>query len=349
MSDDSPQALDAVAPLDTSYDVMVLLVDDQVMVAEAVRRALVSHGQMDFHYCAQPDQAITVAKDVKPTVILQDLVMPGVDGLDLVRQYRQDPATASIPIIVLSTKDEPAVKSAAFAAGANDYLVKLPDKIELIARVRYHSIAYLNQVQRDAAYRALRESQRALMEANLELQRLTKVDGLTGLGNRRYFDEYIAAEWQRAIRTQSPLSVLMIDVDNFKRYNDTYGHLAGDQVLRELAEIIQLNCNRSTDLGARYGGEEFVVILCDTPAAGARMVGEKLLLDIATLHLPHKASGVVDHVTVSIGGASTIPQQHQSERVLIGAADAALYHAKRDGRNRVVMNAHMLSVSGDGV
>jgi diguanylate cyclase (GGDEF)-like protein len=91
------------------------------------------------------------------------------------------------------------------------------------------------------------------------------------------------------------------------------------------------------------------VILCDTPAAGARMVGEKLLLDIATLHLPHKASGVVDHVTVSIGGASTIPQQHQSERVLIGAADAALYHAKRDGRNRVVMNAHMLSVSGDGV
>ena len=164
---------------------------------------------------------------------------------------------------------------------ANDYLVKLPDQIELVARLRYHSNAYVNRVQRDTADCALRESQRALMEANLELQRLTRVDGLTGLGNRRHFDEYITAEWHRAVRTQTPLSVLMIDLDCFKCYNDTYGHLAGDRVLRQVAEIIQKNCARSTDLGARFGGEEFVVVLCNTPVTGMRAVGETLRQDVA--------------------------------------------------------------------
>jgi two-component system chemotaxis family response regulator WspR len=125
---------------------------------------------------------------------------------------------------VLSTKEEPLVKSEAFALGANDYLIKLPDAIELIARVRHHSKAYLNQVQRDAAYLALHESQRRLMEINIELQRLTNVDGLTGLSNRRYFNEYTGAQWKLAIRDQSPISILMIDVDNFNLYNDTYGH-----------------------------------------------------------------------------------------------------------------------------
>ena len=148
---------------------MVLLVDDQAMVGEAIRRALANQPNIDFHYCANPAEALKVATQIKPTVILQDLVMPGVDGLTLVRQYRAHPPTQDVPIIVLSTKDEPAVKSEAFAAGANDYLVKLPDKIELIARIRHHSKAYLNQVQRDAAYRALRESQQQLVDSNTAL------------------------------------------------------------------------------------------------------------------------------------------------------------------------------------
>src|SRR5579862_1404213 len=151
------------------YHVMVLLVDDQAMVCEAVRRALANQGDLDFHYCAEAREAITLANQIKPTVILQDLVMPGIDGLTLVSQFRSNPATKDTPIIVLSTNENPQVKGQAFAVGANDYLVKLPDKIELIARIRYHSRAFLNQLQRDAAYRALRESQQQLIESNAAL------------------------------------------------------------------------------------------------------------------------------------------------------------------------------------
>src|SRR5689334_24317234 len=156
------------------YHAMVLLVDDQAMVCEAVRRALANQSDIDFHYCAEAREALNVANQIKPTVILQDLVMPGIDGLTLVSQYRSNPATKDIPIIVLSTNENPQVKGQAFALGANDYLVKLPDRIELIARIRYHSKAYLNQLQRDAAYRALRESQQQLVENNAQLLSLNQ-------------------------------------------------------------------------------------------------------------------------------------------------------------------------------
>src|SRR6266404_6027718 len=151
------------------YHVMVLLVDDQALVCEAVRRALANQADIDFHYCADAREALAVANQIRPTVILQDLVMPGIDGLTLLSQYRANLGTKDIPIIVLSTNENPQVKGQAFALGANDYLVKLPDKIELIARTRYHSRAYLNQLQRDAAYRALRESQQQLIESNAAL------------------------------------------------------------------------------------------------------------------------------------------------------------------------------------
>jgi len=151
------------------YHVMVFLVDDQAMVCEAVRRALGHQPDIDFHYCADAHLALTVANQIKPTVILQDLVMPDIDGLTLVSQYRANPGTRDIPIIVLSTNENPQIKGQAFALGANDYLVKLPDKIELIARIRYHSKAFLNLLQRDAAYRALRESQQQLIESNAAL------------------------------------------------------------------------------------------------------------------------------------------------------------------------------------
>ncbi len=156
-------------PHPPGYHVMVLLVDDQAMVCEAVRRALANQTDIDFHYCADAREALTIANQIKPTVILQDLVMPSLDGLSLVKQFRLNSATKDTPIIVLSTNENPQVKGHAFALGANDYLVKLPDKIELIARIRYHSMAYLNLLQRDAAYRALRESQQQLIESNAAL------------------------------------------------------------------------------------------------------------------------------------------------------------------------------------
>jgi PleD family two-component response regulator len=183
----NPEAVPATPP--DKHACMVLLVDDQAMVGETVRRMLADHSHIDFHYCGNPAEAIATAERIKPTVILQDLIMPGVDGLTLVGQYRASPGTKDVPIIVLSTKEDATVKSEAFTAGANDYLVKLPDKIELVARIRLHSNAYANQLQRDEAYRALRESQRLLLLSNAKLQSLnqeledalSKVKQLSGL------------------------------------------------------------------------------------------------------------------------------------------------------------------------
>src|ERR1051325_2902430 len=173
MADQPSNHLPASAParpaVPAQYHAMVLLVDDQAMVCEAVRRALAGQSDIDFHYCPDAREAIPVANQLRPTVILQDLVMPGLDGLTLVKQVRANPATRDIPIIVLSTNEDPQVKGQAFALGANDYLVKLPDRIELVARIRYHSKAVMNLLQRDAAYRALRESQQQLIESNAAL------------------------------------------------------------------------------------------------------------------------------------------------------------------------------------
>jgi len=156
------------------YLTMVLLVDDQAMVAQAVARLLADLPDIDLHYCSDPIEAISDANKIKPTVILQDLVMPSIDGLDLVGLFRANRGTADTPIIVLSSEDNSEVKRQAFAAGANDYLVKLPDKIELIARIRYHSRACINQIQRDEAFRALRESQQQLLASNTALVTLNQ-------------------------------------------------------------------------------------------------------------------------------------------------------------------------------
>lgn len=317
--------------------IMVLLVDDQPIIAEAIRLALAGESSVDFHYCASPEEAVRCADETRATVILQDLVMPGTDGLTLVRQYRQNPATRDIPIIVLSTKEEPLVKSAAFAAGANDYLVKLPDRIELIARIRYHSRSYLNLLQRDEAYQALRQSQQQLLATNLELQRLTHSDGLTGLSNRRYLDQYLAAEWRRAMRDRTGVGFLMIDVDNFKAYNDTYGHVAGDEVLQRVAQTVEACLGRSPDLAARFGGEEFAVVLPGTSSGGLRLLAEKIRIAIEGLAIPHagSASGVV---TISIGAATLVPSVAEPVTKLIEAADVGLYRAKRDGKNQVAVS-----------
>lgn len=326
----------AADPAPPDYPIIVLLVDDQAMVGELVRRALADQPNLVFHYCADGNAAVACAERLHPTVILQDLLLPDIDGLTLLRQYRANPATKDVPVIVLSVKDEPAVKSDAFRLGATDYLVKLPDPIELIARIRHHSKAYLNQIQRDEAYRALRESQQQLVSMNIELQRLNNIDGLTGLSNRRYLDEYLAIEWKRAIREKKPMSLLMIDVDEFKRYNDTYGHLSGDEVLKKVAATIRQNVARPADLAGRFGGEEFMVILPDTDEAGARHVAEEMRHDLEALKIPHDTASAATWVTLSAGAASIVPQLGDSSADLLAKADAALYEAKKTGRNRVI-------------
>ena len=314
---------------------MVLLVDDQAMIGEAVRRGLSNEDNIDFHFCADPHQAVAHAVRIKPTVILQDLVMPGLDGLSLVREYRNHPATKDIPIIVLSTKEDRLIKSAAFAAGANDYLVKLPDNIELVARIRYHSRSYMTLLQRDAAYRALRVSQQQLLDTNLVLQRLMNSDGLTGLSNRRHFDEYIELEWRRSLREQSQMSLLMIDVDYFKTFNDTFGHLEGDEALRKVATAIRDASARPSDLPARYGGEEFALVLPNTSPGGARLVAEKLRMTVQALKIPHISPTEGSSLTISIGLSTITPTAGSNCRELISAADKGLYQAKNNGRNQV--------------
>ena len=325
---------------------VVLLVDDQAMVGEGIRRILATEDDIEFHYCEDPANALQMAIDVNATVILQDLVMPDVDGLTLVRFYRNHPETANIPVIVLSSKDDVTVKSEAFANGASDYLVKLPDPIELIARVRAHSKSYLNQIERDVAYQVmssmqaqLEETNKELEKRNEELQRLSSLDGLTGIANRRRFDEFLDIEWRRASREgkATEISLILIDIDFFKLFNDTYGHQAGDECLKSVAGALAGSLHRATDLAARYGGEEFVVVLVDTPAEGALVVANNIRDAVKELALVHKASEVAESVTVSMGVATLVTEDGSSQENLIANADAALYQAKENGRNCVVL------------
>ncbi len=253
----------------------------------------------------------------------------------MVKFFRANPATSRVPIIVLSTKEEPEIKSRAFELGANDYLVKLPDKIELIARIRYHSRAYIGQKQRDDAFEALRQSQCKLAEANRVLERLSSLDGLTGVPNRRHFDQLLHKEWQRAIRHGASISIIMLDIDFFKLFNDTYGHQGGDECLQQVARTLERSVQRETDMVARYGGEEFAAILPETGVRGALAVAEAMRTNVEALKIPHENSKITDHVTISVGVATTMPERGSRPKDLISSADQALYDAKNNGRNRV--------------
>ncbi|MGD8935595.1 MAG: diguanylate cyclase [Thiogranum sp.] len=339
MSRDTQNAGETTAT-DHAKWAVVLLVDDQAMVAEGIRRMIADEPDIQFHYCPDPKRAVHEAIACNATVILQDLVMPDVDGMTLVRFYRNNPATRDVPIIVLSSKDDPNIKSDAFDQGATDYLVKLPEKVELLARIRAHAKSYIAQKERDEAFRNLSRMQERLEKmndelahSNRELQRLSSMDGLTGLANRRQFDETLEQEWQRAMRTSMPLSLIFLDIDFFKRYNDHYGHQAGDDCLKKVAGALEKTIHRPADLVSRYGGEEFVMILPDTTDEGALAVAEKVLASVANLKIPHANSAVADHVTLSIGVATAAPHEDSQPEDLIETADKMLYRAKERGRN----------------
>jgi two-component system, chemotaxis family, response regulator WspR len=315
------------------------LVDDQAIVAEALRLMLANQPDIELHVCSNAAAALPKARALRPTVILQDLVMPDVDGFTLVRFFRADPETSATPIIVLSSKEDPRDKSRAFEIGASDYLVKIPDKIELIARVRAHSRSFLAQLERDEAYQALAALKHQLEVKNAELQRLSTVDGLTGLANRRRFDEVLDQECRRARRENSPLALIMTDVDFFKKYNDSYGHQGGDECLRRVASVLAQAARRPADLAARYGGEEFALVLPHTTVEGAAIVAEGLRAGVAALNILHTSSGAAPHVTLSLGVAVAYPESPDLDPdKLIEHADAALYDAKRSGRNRFAMH-----------
>jgi len=319
---------------EADFKVRVLLVDDQLIIVEAVRRMLAGHADIEFHYVTDPLAALAAARMFRPTVILQDLVMQGSDGFQLIQAYMDDETLRTVPVVMLSTKEEATLKAHAFAVGAHDYLVKLPDRLELVARIRHHSAGYISGLQRDAALRSLRASREELTRANAELRRLAALDGLTGIANRRRFDEAVHVEWQRGRRQRTPLALLMCDVDHFKLYNDHLGHPAGDLCLKKMAAVLTGQLKRPADLAARYGGEEFALLLPDTDLAGALRVAEACRAGLAQLALPHPGaqSGVV---TMSLGVACMVPGGDAPADVLVARADAALYAAKRGGRDRV--------------
>ncbi len=315
---------------------VVLLVDDQPIIGEAIRRMLVHESDIQFHYCQSSDQALSMAQDVQPTVILQDLVMPSIDGMTLLSHYRNNPLICDVPVIVLSTKDDPSDKSNAFAAGASDYLVKIPDQIELIARIKAHSRSYLSQKQRDELLEELKIVHAELEQSHRELQKLSCMDGLTGIANRRHFDTYFSQEWLRALREKIPTSLILADIDFFKYYNDNYGHQAGDECLRIIAQALADVLQRPGDLAARYGGEEFVVILPYTDEKGAIKIASQLHDAVTKLAISHEFSPVCGYVTISLGIATMKPDNKSSPSDLVQIADAALYKAKEQGRDRFV-------------
>jgi two-component system chemotaxis family response regulator WspR len=315
----------------------VLLVDDQAIVAAAVKQMLATEADLEVKVCNDALAAERVATEVAPMLILQDLLMPGMDGFTLLAAYRKAPTLVDVPVIVLSSLEDPNEKSRASEMGATDYVVKLPDKIELVARIRAHMRAYLARLQLEAANRELDQLRKQLEEKNLILERLSQLDGLTGIANRRRFDEMLDLEWRRALREDHPLGLAMIDVDYFKKYNDALGHLAGDDCLRQVALALQGGTFRPGDLVCRYGGEEFGVILPNVDLDGATAVAERLRQAVFGLAMPHPGSEL-GQVTISVGVVAVKPRRHDDEGAasLVARADRGLYRAKRQGRNRCV-------------
>lgn len=264
----------------------------------------------------------------RPDLILLDILLPGFDGYEVARRIRaMEKPGEWTPIIFLTglTRDEDLERG--IEAGGDDYLLKPVSEVVLGAKVR--------AMQRIVQMRhSLLVLTRKLDSANRELTRLSAVDGLTGIANRRQFDEALSREWRSCLRDREPLSLLMVDVDFFKQYNDGYGHQAGDECLKGVAGALRGQLRRPADIVARYGGEEFAAILPDTNPAGAMRVAETMRSAVQAIGVPHEGSafGVI---TASVGVATLVPQQTEGMPRLLSAADWGLYEAKRRGRNCV--------------
>lgn len=306
----------------------------KILIVEDSRSNLAVLKQYVEHFgataiCAEDGEtALQLFGQHQPDLILLDIVLPSMDGLAVAREIRaQEKAGEWTPIIFLSSLGQDEDLEKGIAAGGDDYLLKPISEIVLAAKIRAMQRLVLMR-------RSLTSLTRKLDAANQELVRISSSDGLTGIANRRYFDEALSTEWRRARRHSNPVALLMCDVDFFKLYNDTYGHLAGDECLRKIAKAISRHSERPSDTVARFGGEEFAVILAETTIGGALMVAEKIRHGIRELNIAHDSSPF-SHVTLSIGIASAAPGFDNPPDDLIQAADKALYRAKQEGRDRV--------------
>jgi diguanylate cyclase (GGDEF)-like protein len=289
----------------------VLVVDDQPINIRMLHAVLAQ--EFEVFAATSGEQALDFCRKNKPDLILLDVVMPGMDGLEVCRRLKLDQETRAIPVIFVTAGTLAEEENACWSAGAADFVSKPVNPLTLRNRVLAHLQFKLH------------------MDA---LQAMAFADGLTGVANRRLFDDTLEAECRRCGRNGAPLAMLMIDVDFFKRYNDRYGHQAGDECLKRVALTLKEHLKRPYDLAARYGGEEFACMLPDTDGAGALVIAEELRLAIAALAIEHDDSPVAPHVTISIGVAVLQPQDDGDCAALLRLADQALYRAKDAGRDR---------------
>ena len=259
-------------------------------------------------------QALEKARERSPDLILLDVLMPEMDGLAVIRALKAGDATRHIPVIFVSALDSILDEERGLELGAVDYITKPFHPPIVRVRVRNH----LQSVH-----------QRRLLE------QLAMIDSLTEIPNRRRYAEVYKLEWRRCLRNSKALSLIIVDVDHFKIYNDTYGHAAGDLVLKRVAKAIQSALKRPADFVARYGGEEFAVVLPEIDAGFAQQVAEAIRAAVQALAIAFPESATSPWVTVSLGGASWLPRHNEVDTELFGRADQCLYDAKRSGRNQV--------------
>lgn len=344
--------------------IRVLMVDDQAVILAALAQMLAHEAEFELRPVSDPTRALQEALAFEPAVILQDLVMDGLDGLSLLKRYRAHPSLIDTPVVMLSAADEPETKVEAFRCGANDYVVKLPSALELAARIRYHGRAFHNARQREQAFQALLESRAALEQRQAEIERqkaqleaqarqLEAVnreladsalsDTLTGLRNRRYLKQYLetppsigpvrAGERRRG--GAQTLHFFLFDLDHFKQINDRYGHDAGDTVLVEVARRLRASL-RAGDAAMRWGGEEFLIAARGLDDDGARALAERILHSVADPPVTI-GDGRTLHLSCSLGYAPcpfAASGGSDAHTLSIALADAGAYLSKLDGRNR---------------
>jgi len=292
----------------------LLVVDDQPVNVQALYQVFAADHQVLM--ATSGLQALAVCRDKLPDLVLLDVVMPGMDGYETCRQLKADPQTRDIPVIFVTSHTDVASEAQGLAAGAVDFISKPINPGIVRARVNTHV---------------------TLKHQSDYLRQLAFVDGLTGVANRRYFNERLVSETRRAERSSSTLSLVILDVDYFKNFNDHYGHQAGDDCLRRIAQALREGLQRPGDFVARYGGEEFVVLLPETELAGALRLCERLHQCIAALAVAHVTSLLPQHVvSLSMGVATALGGGPGDGVDLLALADSQLYAAKNAGRARAL-------------
>jgi len=289
----------------------LLIVDDEKSNIVLLRQIL---GKEYTVYAAKNGpEALEVASERLPDVILLDILMPGMNGYEVISALKNFTLTRTIPVIFITALNDPKDEEKGLLLGAADYINKpfSPAVVKLRVQNQIKILNYINIIKR-----------------------MGMTDQLTDLPNRRSFEERIRMEWNRAIRDNTPISVLILDIDRFKHYNDTYGHWQGDVALKTVAKVLMYETKRLSDFVARMGGEEFVVILANTDALGAFEVAENIRKNIESTQIPLE-DGQTNTITVSIGVNTQIPTLGSSIDEFLGYADSALYTAKREGKNRV--------------